>query len=406
MTLPSQHGRIASRRSYMYRRRRSRRGRVVIVGIIIVAICVAGWYFLYFRPGQSNEADEQGEQNRNMVVAEKPSTRSIQPQRSVERPVRPAVSQNLLGESNERTPVIEPPPASRETPVVTVDPGDNQHSSTIEHQPASVPYEPVDPQQRDRAFELMKSGLEYLNINKPVEGRQYLTLALDTRALGGGDERSVREKLTALNAQLVFSPEVIPGDPYAQQYTIASGDVLSQIPRKKGLAVDWRFLQSINGIPDPRRIRAGQRIKLVTGPFHAVVHKRDFRMDLYLGEIGDWIYVCSFPVGLGEFNSTPTGLFQVRLHSKLMNPQWVNPRTGKRYEPDNPDNPIGERWIGLEGVSEAVRDLRGYGLHGTIEPESIGRESSLGCIRLRADDVELIYQMLVEERSTVEIRGD
>ncbi len=405
MTLPSQHGRIASRRSYMYQRRRSRRGRLLLVGIIIVAICIAGWYFLYFLPGQDDEAGDLNPQDRNLVAAENGSTPSIQSPRPIEHPVRTSSSQAQSNEAVDQPQVRLEPVIPSETTTST-DPGVRQSPQVGEHTSVSEPREPIDPQQRDRAVELMNSGMEYLNVNKPVEGRQYLTFALDTGALGSGDERIVREQLTALNAQMIFSPEVISGDPYAQQYTIASGDVLSQIPRKQGLSVDWRFLQSINNITDPRRIRAGQRIKLITGPFHAVVHKRDFRMDIYLGEISDWIYVCSFPVGLGEYNSTPTGMFQVRLHSKLINPQWVNPRTGKRYESDDPDNPIGERWIGLQGVSEAVRDLSGYGLHGTIEPESIGKESSLGCIRLRADDVELVYQMLVEERSTVEIRAD
>jgi lipoprotein-anchoring transpeptidase ErfK/SrfK len=73
------------------------------------------------------------------------------------------------------------------------------------------------------------------------------------------------------------------------------------------------------------------------------------------------------------------------------------------YTANDPDNPIGDRWIGLEGVSEAIRDLTGYGIHGTIEPESIGRQESMGCIRLRNDDVELLYEMLVERESTVEV---
>jgi len=405
MTLPSQHGRTASRRSYMYQRRRSHRGRLAAIVFFFIVICVAAWYFIFFRTGSSDEAENQSDQIQDSLAVNSPAPSSIQPQQPVERPQRPVSSPNQVNEATDRSSESQTPPVVQNRPAVTPEP-QVQQPQVRPSQPTAPPREAVDPQLRSRALELMRSGVEFLSINKPIEGRQYLTRALDSGALNSAEEQHVREQLTALNAQLVFSPEVIPGDPFAQQYTIASGDVLSQVPRKQGLNIDWRFLQSINNIPDPRRIRAGQRIKLVTGPFHAVVHKRDFRLDLYLGEIGNWVYVCSFPVGLGEYNSTPTGVFQVRLHSKLVNPEWVNPRTGKRFLPDDQDNPIGERWIGLQGVSDAIRDLRGYGLHGTIEPESIGRESSLGCIRLSADDVELIYEMLVEERSTVEIRGD
>jgi lipoprotein-anchoring transpeptidase ErfK/SrfK len=45
----------------------------------------------------------------------------------------------------------------------------------------------------------------------------------------------------------------------------------------------------------------------------------------------------------------------------------------------------------------------GYGIHGTIEQDSIGRQASMGCIRMRPDDVALVYEML-SEHSTVQIR--
>ncbi|MHC4589868.1 MAG: L,D-transpeptidase [Planctomycetota bacterium] len=153
-----------------------------------------------------------------------------------------------------------------------------------------------------------------------------------------------------------------------------------------------------------RSLRAGQRLKLVTGPFHAVVDKSDYRLDLYLGSGSGRVYVASFPVGLGEFDQTPVGRFRVRPHSKLINPQWTHPHTGQRYGSDDPANPIGERWIGLVGADEATRDMVGYGIHGTIEPESIGRSESMGCIRLLPDDVALLYEVLTEQASTVVIR--
>ncbi len=98
------------------------------------------------------------------------------------------------------------------------------------------------------------------------------------------------------------------------------------------------------------------------------------------------------------------GRFRVRAASKLVNPAWANPRTGERFSRHDPDNPIGERWIGLEGIDDANRDLAGYGIHGTIEPESVGRQSSMGCVRMLPEDVEVVYEVLMERISTVEIR--
>ena len=61
-------------------------------------------------------------------------------------------------------------------------------------------------------------------------------------------------------------------------------------------------------------------------------------------------------------------------------------------------------WISLEGTGDDTRGLQGYGIHGTNEPDSIGKASSLGCIRLTDDDIELVFSLLYEAWSTVEVR--
>ncbi|MDP7071232.1 MAG: hypothetical protein QF561_07800, partial [Phycisphaerales bacterium] len=98
------------------------------------------------------------------------------------------------------------------------------------------------------------------------------------------------------------------------------------------------------------RIRAGQRIKVVQGPFHAEVDKKAHRIDIWLGEGEDAVFIRSLPVGLGEFDSTPGGTFRVRRGGKMVNPSWTNPRTGERFAAADPNNPIGEFWIGLDGI--------------------------------------------------------
>ena len=114
--------------------------------------------------------------------------------------------------------------------------------------------------------------------------------------------------------------------------------------------------------------------------------------------------VASYPVGLGELNSTPEGVAKVRKGSKLIDPEWYNPRTGEYFAAGDPKNPIGEHWIGLSSASEGDRLFDGYGIHGTIEPGSIGRSVSMGCVRLLPEHVEVVYEMLTEPESTVEVR--
>ena len=238
-----------------------------------------------------------------------------------------------------------------------------------------------------------------------VGARQTLTSVLVHPAATGEDREMARADLEALNDELIFGRRVYEGDPVAYQYEIGAGDTLERITAREGLAVDWRLIQRINGIADVRRIQFGQKVKLVRGPFHGMVHKDDFRMDVYVGPPDspqDWLFVRSFPVGLGEGDSTPIGTYVVKENSKLIDPYWVNPRTGEPFKPEDPDNPIGERWIGLAGVGEYAVNT-GYGIHGTIDPDSIGKQMSMGCVRLGDEDVELVYELFEEQVSVVEI---
>jgi hypothetical protein len=65
--------------------------------------------------------------------------------------------------------------------------------------------------------------------------------------------------------------------------------------------------------------------------------------------------------------------------------------------PTGKDNPVGTRWVGLT--------LKGYGIHGTNAPGSIGRAASHGCIRLRNRDMERLFTML-RVGDVVKIRGE
>ena len=49
--------------------------------------------------------------------------------------------------------------------------------------------------------------------------------------------------------------------------------------------------------------------------------------------------------------------------------------------------------------------VKGYGIHGTNEPKSIGKAASHGCIRMARKDLEEIYEM-VSVGDTVELVGE
>jgi lipoprotein-anchoring transpeptidase ErfK/SrfK len=88
---------------------------------------------------------------------------------------------------------------------------------------------------------------------------------------------------------------------------------------------------------------------------------------------------------------SPTGTFTIE--RRVVNPTYHH--NGKTVPP-GPNNPVGTRWMGLS--------KHGYGIHGTNEPNSIGRAASHGCIRMARADLEEFYA-LVAEGDTVELIG-
>ena len=254
------------------------------------------------------------------------------------------------------------------------------------------------------AATFMKDAQAHMDRGELLQARTVLNDALQSGTLDRETDLEVKQKMRDLNRVIVFTPtKRFKDDPYQAEYTVGPGDLLSKIVQKEQLYIPYGFLERVNATT-ANRIRVGQTLKTVKGPIHAVVSKSHFEMDLYLqalpGKPGS-MYLTTYKVGLGEDSSTPTGLWEVTLHSKLKNPEWTNPRTSEVYKADDPKNPLGERWLGLTGIAGDAIGQPSYGIHGTIFPETIGTNASMGCIRLVHDDIVEVYDMLYETRSTV-----
>ena len=103
--------------------------------------------------------------------------------------------------------------------------------------------------------------------------------------------------------------------------------------------------------------------------------------------------VKAYDVAVGKA-STPSPTGEFRIATRIPNPTWYGP--GKIVGPGK-DNPLGTRWMGL--------GYRGYGIHGTNVPSSIGQAASHGCIRMRQRDLEELFS-LVDVGTTVELHGE
>src|SRR5438309_2529000 len=78
--------------------------------------------------------------------------------------------------------------------------------------------------------------------------------------------------------------------------------------------------------------------------------------------------------------STPTPTGNFKIVRRVVDPVWS--ANGKTVAPGK-SNPVGTRWIGL--------DKKGYGIHGTNAPSSIGKSASHGCVRMKRADLEQLF---------------
>jgi len=112
--------------------------------------------------------------------------------------------------------------------------------------------------------------------------------------------------------------------------------------------------------------------------------------DRKIALVEDGRVVKVYPVAVGKA-STPSPRGSFHIASRIQHPTWYQP--GKVIGP-GPANPLGTRWMGL--------GYKGYGIHGTNMPLSIGKAASHGCIRMRNRDVEDLFNR-VEVGDTVEL---
>lgn len=114
--------------------------------------------------------------------------------------------------------------------------------------------------------------------------------------------------------------------------------------------------------------------------------------------------VITYPVGIGRMNwQTPLG--KTYISEKKRNPTWTPPASIRAEHaakgeilpavvPAGPDNPLGTRALRL--------GLPSYLIHGTNKPYGVGMRVSHGCVRMRREDIEALFDM-VSRKETVRI---
>ncbi len=186
------------------------------------------------------------------------------------------------------------------------------------------------------------------------------------------DIEAIQKHLESLNMKIIFSNIQTPDTVI---HEVVSGDTLGKLAKKYGTTVD---LIKISNNLKSDIIRVGQRLRIWTGKFNLLVDKSQNILMLRKGKEVIKVY----DVSTGKNNSTPTGEFRITV--KLVDPVWFN--RGVIVPPESPDNVLGSRWLGF--------NIPGYGIHGTVEPETIGQQVTAGCVRMRNEDVEELYSII------------
>lgn len=180
--------------------------------------------------------------------------------------------------------------------------------------------------------------------------------------------------------------------PQKELYTIQAGDSLAKIAKKFNTTIE--AVQKQNNLePENKTIYKGNTFSVYKGDWSVRVKKEGHLLALY--DNGDLFKI--YDIGVGRQNRTPLGTFDIV--AKIKEPAWEY--RGKRYEFGTPENVLGTRWLKLKPTGTTDKGLSGYGIHGTWDESSIGRDSSNGCIRMLNKDVEELFTIVPHKTEVV-----
>lgn len=217
----------------------------------------------------------------------------------------------------------------------------------------------------------IQAALKKLDEGGLAEAHERLSLFYANPGLTPEEDQQLTTLLDQVAGTVIYSRQ----NYLEPAYRVQPGETLQQIADRYD--VPWQLLAKINGIREPDRLAPGQELKVVRGPFNAVIHLDRYELTLML----HGRYAGRFPIGIGQDQPVMTGLQLVK--DKMMNPTYYG--SGQVIDADDPNNPLGERLIGLGSR---------LSLHGTNDPQGIGRTGGPGTIRLSNRDIEDVFDIL------------
>ena len=275
---------------------------------------------------------------------------------------------------NRSAKAAEPKPAVPEKPVV-------QEKPAKTSVPAPAPVAPAAPAVSDvdyKAQQLFTRAQTLASAGNLQQARDMLGEVAATATEENLKNNALRVQ-GRINVQLFLSPTPMPEK---KSYVIQPGDSLDKIARVNKTTVE--LIRKMNKMEN-NNIYPGGRLMMPAAPFVVQVDKSAKTVDLTMnGKL-----LKRYVVGLGVNGKTPLGTFHTVVHQ--MNPDWTPPGGGIIKFGD-PKNLLGTRWMSIQDTTRP--EIKGFGIHGTSARDSIGAETSNGCIRMLNEDVEELYLLI------------
>jgi lipoprotein-anchoring transpeptidase ErfK/SrfK len=159
-------------------------------------------------------------------------------------------------------------------------------------------------------------------------------------------------------------------------HQVAPGDTLNRIARRYRTTSE--LLAKSNRICGDR-LNVGDILWVPTGTVELVVDKSANTLTVFR----NGKFFCQYRVATGVNNCTPVGEFTIT--ERVERPTWWRPEDNRPIPYGDPEHELGTHWLAWS--------LKGFGIHGTNKPESIGTQASRGCVRMRNEDVAEVFAL-------------
>ena len=275
------------------------------------------------------------------------------------------------------TPAEEPAAATNDAPAAVAE-------AAPAEAPAAAPVPATDAPRvgalKEDAFKKALADAAALEkTGKLYDARETLLAALDQA--GEDYAPALEQVLGRLATDIYFSQR--PG-PDKVVYAVKEGDSLAKLADRYVCPV--AFIMRANKVKEAKRIQPGQTLVFPDHPKFAVTVSKS-KNTLLLTLNGKFFK--RYSVGTGANAKTPAGTW--KMVDREEHPGWW--KDGEMIPYGDPANILGTHWLALEPTGDTPR-VSGYGIHGTWDDSTIGKQSSAGCIRMRNADVEELFVLL------------